>query len=129
MPQEFFKDKIQYKSYIFPMVSIIAFFIEKNYIYDISNSDFINIQKEDVNKFFDLCNKNKNLFSSGMNPDITLRTHEISEKYVSDSKNMTSIQDLPQIFSLKSNKLIIYNILKKISCFVQEYIFYLNLIK
>ena len=129
MPPEFFQEALKYKSYIFPMISIIAFFLEKNYIYDISNSKFVEIKNNQFVHFFEQLSKNKKLYTNGMNPNVIKRKHEILNKLASDTKNMTSIQDLPEIYYLQSNKLIIYQILKHISSFSREYIFYMKLIR
>lgn len=129
MPPEFFQEALKYKSYIFPMISIIAFFLEKNYIYDISNSKFVEIINNQFVHFFEQLSKNKKLYTNGMNPNVIKRKHEILNKLASDTKNMTSIQDLPEIYYLQSNKLIIYQILKHISSFSREYIFYMKLIR
>jgi hypothetical protein len=129
MPPEFFKEKLQFKSLIFYMVAVFAFFIEKNYIYDITTSAFINSTPVQMQKFFELSHKQKNFYTKGLNPDIHLRKHKLSSNLKPDSGNLTSLEDIPDLYHLKSNKLILFQVLHKLSCFSREFAFFIQLIR
>ena len=129
LPPEFFSSNLVYKSSIFAMSAFMAYFIEKDYFYDLTNSAFIEFSTEEYEMFIERTYKNKGFYQNGLNPEINYRVQEIISKVTSKSDNMTSLEMLPSVFNEKSNKLKLYYILRKISDFAREFQFYLGLVK
>lgn len=124
MPPEYFHSRLKYKSSIFSNAALIAFFVEKTYLYDLTNAKFINIKKDkDFDNFLNSTDRNKIFYERAIVFDNEMRTQEFVESVKSKSNNMTSLDEIPQIFLLKANKAALFWAFKIISEFTKEFIF------
>lgn len=129
MPPEFFAQKLQLDSSVFRMVAFFTFFNEKNYVYNISNTDFIRASDKQMQRFFDQSTKHKEFYSDGLHPRAGLRKLRRCRSIKPDSGNMTSLEELPELYQLKSNKLTVFLIFRQMSRFSREYVFHMELVR
>lgn len=128
-PNEYFSKGFKSKSLLFIISSFFAFFVEKDYIYDISSSKFINLKYKSIENFLTKCCKNKEFYKNGLNMNNEHRVLRNLVTIESPSNNMTSLEGIPDLFNLKSNKIKIFKLLKNLSDFSKEFFYYLDLTK
>ena len=124
LPPEYFESRLKYKSSIFSNAAMIAFFVEKTYLYDLKNANFTRTKRDsDFDNFLRSTDKNQNFYERAIVIDSEMRSQEFVESLTSKSNNLTSLDEIPEIFLLKTNKAALYWTLKLVSEFTKEFIF------
>lgn len=129
MPPEFFQQKLSRESSVFRMVAFFSFFNEKNYIYDISNTEFTRDSGDQMQRFFAQSTKHREFYADGLSPQAERRKLRKCASLKPDSGNMTSLEELPELFQLKSNKINVFLIFRQVSRFSREYSFQMELVR